>query len=92
VLGWDKSPHASSNLRVAAEATAWSRPKRRCPLSNRLYACAACGLTLLRDRNASRNMVRYSFEGTWWGENVEIGPVTGPEALPANALALAQTG
>lgn len=67
------------------------KPTRRCsgcgvvktreemPLSQRQYACAACGFTLPRDRNACRNMVRYSFEGAWWGTDTENGPGTGPE-------------
>lgn len=78
------------------------KPTRRCsgcgalkrredmPLHPRMYACAACGFALERDRNACRNMMRWSFEGRWWGEDVEIGPGTGPETPSEEALAPAQ--
>lgn len=78
------------------------KPTRRCsdcgvvkdredmPLCQRQYACAACGFTLPRDRNACRNMVRYSIEGAWWGIDTETGPGTGPETPSEEALAPAQ--
>lgn len=78
------------------------RPTRRCsgcgvlkrreamPLAQRMYVCASCGFTLQRDRNACRNMMRWSFEGRWWGVDIEIGPGTGPETPSEEALAPAQ--
>lgn len=78
------------------------KPTRRCsgcggikrredmPLAQRMYVCAACGFTLERDRNACRNMMRWSFEGRWWGADIEIGPGTGPETPSEKALAPAQ--
>ena len=78
------------------------KPTRRCstcggvkrredmPLHQRMYVCAACGFTLERDRNACRNMMRWSFEGRWWGADLEIGPGTGPETASERALAPAQ--
>lgn len=78
------------------------KPTRRCsdcgvvktreemPLSQRQYACAACGFALPRDRNACRNMVRYSLEGAWWGTDIETGPGTGPETPPEKAIAPTQ--
>lgn len=78
------------------------KPTRRCsccgavktreemPLSQRSYACASCGFELARDRNACRNMVRYSLEGAWWGTNDKHGPGTGPETPSEKALAPAQ--
>lgn len=78
------------------------KPTRRCsscgtvkeraqmPLSQRMYVCAACGFTLERDRNACRNMMRWSFEGRWWGKDLENGPGTGPETPSEKALAPAQ--
>ncbi len=78
------------------------KPTRRCsecgtaktreeiPLSQRVFVCATCGFTLPRDRNACRNMLRYSLEGSWWGKDIGNGPGTGPETHPEKALALAQ--
>jgi putative transposase len=66
------------------------RTKEELPLSQRVFVCATCGFTLPRDRNACRNMVRYSLEGSWWGKDVVYGPGTGPETPPEKALALAQ--
>lgn len=75
------------------------RPTRRCsncgaakahadmPLSQRTYACAICGFTLERDRNGCRNMMRWSFEGPWWGKKAETRPGTAPETPPEEALA-----
>lgn len=60
------------------------------PLSQRMYVCAACGFTLERDRNACRNMMRWSLEGRWWGKDLENGPGTGPETPSEKALAPAQ--
>ncbi|MBV8502904.1 MAG: transposase [Paucibacter sp.] len=61
------------------------KPPRRCsscgfvktrhdmPLSERLYVCAACGFVLERDRNACRNMMRWSFEGPRWAQTLSTG-------------------
>ena len=78
------------------------KPTRRCsscgvvkeranmPLSQRMYVCAACGFMLERDRNACLNMMRWSFEGLWWGKDFENGPGTGPETPSEKALVPAQ--
>lgn len=78
------------------------KPTRRCsrcgvvkeraemPLSQRMFVCAVCGFALERDRNACRNMMRWSFEGLWWGEESGNGPGTGPETPSEKALAPAQ--
>jgi putative transposase len=64
--------------------------KKEMPLSQRTCVCASCGFTLPRDRNACRNMVRFSFEGAWWSGVIANGPRTGPETPSEKALAPAQ--
>jgi putative transposase len=66
------------------------KSREEMPVHQRMYVCVACGFTLERDRNACRNMMRWSFEGRWWHETFEIGPGTGPETAAEKALAPAQ--
>lgn len=97
-----RSKAAEAGAKVEEVPTRKIKPTRRCsscgevktrdemPLSQRQYACAACGFTLARDRNACRNMVRHSYEGAWWGADKDNRPGTGLETPSDKALAPAQ--